>query len=239
MGPHSPGFDLDIKDQVGTDAWEHDFDSLLTVNAVPQFSTLRISNDHTSGQKKGKYSPMAAVADNDLAVGRIIAHLSESPVWKESVVFILEDDAQNGPDHIDAHRSPAFVAGPYVKRDAVIHSMYSTSGMLRTMELILGLPPMSQYDAAALPLYECFTSKPDVSPYKVKPAQIDLDQRNIAVNQSSLRSERFNFAKEDAVPDLDLNEVIWKSVKGEQAVMPAPKRSAFVILEKKKKDDDD
>lgn len=238
MGPHSPGFDLDIKDQVRTDAWEHDFDSLLTVNAVPQFSTLRISNDHTSGQKKGKYSPMAAVADNDLAVGRIIAHLSESPVWKESVVFILEDDAQNGPDHIDAHRSPAFVVGPYVKRDAVIHSMYSTSGMLRTMELILGLPPMSQYDAAALPLYECFTSKPDISPYKVKPAQIDLDQRNIAVNQSSMRSERFNFTKEDAVPDLDLNEVIWKSVKGEQAVMPAPKRSAFVILEKKKKDDD-
>ena len=239
MGPHSPGFDMNIKDQVRADAWQHDFDSLMTINAVPQFNTLRISDDHTSGQQKGKYSPIAAVADNDLAVGRIIEHLAQSPIWKESVVFILEDDAQAGPDHIDAHRSPAFVAGPFVKRNAVIHSMYSTTGMLRTIELILGLPPMSQYDAAALPFYECFTNKPDLTPYKVKPAQVDIEQRNIAINESSKRSELFNFAREDAAPDLDLNEVIWKSIKGENSIMPAPKRSAFVILEKKKKDDDD
>jgi len=235
----SPGFNLDISDQVRYAAWEHDFDSLVNKNAVPQFSTLRISNDHTSGQKKGKVAPDAAVADNDLAVGRMIEHLSKSPVWKESVVFILEDDAQNGPDHIDAHRSPAYVVGPYVKRNAVIHQMYSTSGMLRTMELILGLPPMSQYDAGALPLYNCFTNTSNVSAYAVKPAMIDIDKRNVADNNSSKRSESFNFAKEDAVPDLDLNEVIWKYVKGENSVMPAPKRSAFVLLEKKKKDDDD
>lgn len=239
MGPHSPGFDLDVTDQVRADAWEHDFDSLLTIKAVPQLSVLRISNDHTSGQRKGKISPMAAMADNDLAIGRIIEHLSNSPVWKESVVFILEDDAQNGPDHIDAHRSPAFIAGPYVKRDAVVHSMYSTSGMLRTIELILGLPPMSQYDAAAKPFYECFTSKADLTPYKCKPALYNLNQRNVAENKSSKLSEKFDFSKEDAAPDLALNQVIWKSVKGEDAVMPAPKRSAFVILEKKKKDDDD
>jgi hypothetical protein len=102
----------------------------------------------------------------------------------------------------------------------------------------LGLPPMSQYDAAAVPLYECFTNKADFAPFIAKPAQVDLEQRNIAVNESSKRSEYFNLAKEDAVPDLDLNEVIWKSVKGENSVMPAPKRSAFVILEKKKKDND-
>jgi YVTN family beta-propeller protein len=237
--PQSPGFNLDIKDQVRVDAWQHDFDSLLTINAVPQFNTIRISNDHTSGQKKGKISPVAAVADNDLAIGRFIEHLSQSPIWKESVVFILEDDAQNGPDHIDAHRSPAFVVGPYVKHNAVVHTMYSTSGFLRTMELILGLPPMSQYDAGAMPLYECFTSKADITPYKLKPAEVDLERRNIADNESSKRSELFNFAKEDAVPDLDLNEVVWKSVKGEHSVMPAPKRSAFVLLEQKKKDDDD
>jgi YVTN family beta-propeller protein len=239
MCPASPGFDMDITDQVRADAWQHDFDSLLNVGAVPQFSTLRISNDHTSGQKKGKVSPQAAVADNDLAVGRILEHLSHSPIWKESVVFILEDDAQNGPDHVDAHRSPAYVVGPYVKRNTAVHTMYSTSGFLRTMELILGLPPMSQYDAAAVPLFECFTSKPDFKPYTVKQPLIDLDTRNVANNESSRRSEQFNFAKEDAAPDLDLNEVVWKSVKGEHSVMPAPKRSAFVILEKKKKDDDD
>jgi YVTN family beta-propeller protein len=235
----SPGFDLNVKDVKRVDIWAHDFDSLLTINAVPHFNTVRISNDHTSGQRKGAISPIAAVADNDQAIGRFIEHLSKSSIWKESVVFILEDDAQNGPDHIDAHRSPVFVAGPYVKRNAVIHGMYSTSGVLRTMELILGLPPMSQYDAAAMPLYDCFTSKPDLSPYVTKPAQVDLEQRNIAVNESSKRSELFNFAKEDAAPDIDLNEVVWKYVKGEASVMPAPKRSAFVILEPKKEQDDD
>lgn len=235
----SPGFDMNIKDITREAIWEHDFDSLLTINAVPQFNTIRLGNDHTSGQRKGAHTPLAAVADNDLAVGRFVEHLSKSPLWKESVVFILEDDAQNGPDHVDAHRSPVFVVSPYIKRNAVIHSMYSTSGVLRTIELILGLPPMSQYDAAAMPLFECFTAKPDFSPYVAKAAQTDLEQRNVAVNESSRRSELFNLALEDAAPDLDLNEVVWKSVKGENSIMPAPKRSAFVILEKKKKDDDD
>ncbi|WP_345948510.1 bifunctional YncE family protein/alkaline phosphatase family protein [Mucilaginibacter sp. PAMB04274] len=239
VAPHSPGFNMDIKDVLRARLWAQDFDSLLNINAVPRFNTIRISNDHTSGQKKGKYSPTAAVADNDQAIGMILEHLSKSPVWKESVVFILEDDAQNGPDHVDAHRSPAFIAGPYVKRNAVVSQMYSTSGVLRTIELILGLPPMSQYDAAAIPLYECFTAKPDFSPYLKKQASVDLEKRNVAINESSKRSEFFNFAKEDAIPDLELNEVVWKYVKGEKAVMPAPKRSAFVILEAKKKGDDD
>jgi len=234
----SPSFDLDIKDVKREEIWAHDFDSLLSINKVPQFNSIRISNDHTSGQHKGAISPTAAVGDNDLAVGMLIEHLSKSQIWKESVVFILEDDAQNGPDHIDAHRSPAFVAGGFVKRNAVVHEMYSTSGILRTIELILGLPPMSQYDAAAKPLYECFSNKPDLTPYSAKPAEVDLEQRNVADNESSRRSQFFNLAKEDKAPDLDLNEVIWKSVKGENSVMPAPKRSAFVILEKKKKDDD-
>jgi len=235
----SPGFDLDITDITRETVWAHDFDSLLNINAVPRFNTIRISNDHTSGQKKGKISPIAAVADNDQGVGLMIEHLSHSPIWKESVVFVLEDDAQNGPDHIDAHRSPIYVAGPYVKHNAVVHNMYSTSGVLRTIELILGLPPMSQYDAAALPMYDCFGSTADLSPYLAKPAQVDLEKRNLADNESSRRSQLFNFAKEDKVPDLELNDVIWKYVKGENAVMPAPKRSAFVILEKKKKTDDD
>ena len=237
--PQSPGFDLGIKDIEREKIWEHDFDSLLSINAVPQFNSIRMGNDHTSGQRHGAISPIAAVADNDQGIGMLIAHLSKSSIWKESVVFILEDDAQNGPDHIDAHRSPVLVAGPYVKHDAVIHHMYSTSGVLRTIELILNLPPMSQYDAAALPLYDCFSDTPNMAPYVIKPAQVDLEQRNVAVNESSKKSDKFNFAEEDKVPDLELNEVIWKSVKGENAVLPAPKRSAFVILEQKKKQDDD
>ena len=237
--PPSPDFDLSVTDIKREQIWAHDFDSLLAVNAVPHFNSIRMSNDHTSGQHKGAISPIAAVADNDQGVGLMIDHLSKSSIWKESVVFVLEDDAQDGPDHVDAHRSPVYLAGPYVKHNAVIHDMYSTSGVLRTIELILGLPPMSQYDAAALPMYNCFTNKPDLTPYNVKPPQVNLEQRNVAVNESSKRSESFNLAKEDKVPDLDLNEVIWKYVKGENSEMPAPKRSAFVILEQKKKQDDD
>ena len=237
--PQSPGFDLDITDIKREQVWAHDFDSLVKINAVPQFNSIRICNDHTSGQHKGAISPIAAVADNDQGIGLMLDHLSKSPIWKESVVFILEDDAQNGPDHVDAHRSPVFVAGPYVKHNMAIHHMYSTSGVLRTIELILGLPPMSQYDAAALPLYDCFTNTPDMAIYNVKLPQVNLQQRNVAVNESSKKSASFNLAKEDKVPDLELNDVIWKSVKGENSIMPAPKRSAFVILEQKKKDDDD
>ena len=233
------GFNLDYTDVDRFAAFKHDFDSLVAINKVPQFNTIRVSNDHTSGQKKGKISPISAVADNDYALGQFVQHISESPVWKESLIVVLEDDAQNGPDHIDAHRSPAFIVSPYIKRKSVNHTMYSTSGMLRTMELILGLPPMSQYDAAAVPLFNCFTAKPDYTPYKVKQPGVSLEIRNTASNNSSKRSEAFNFAKEDAVPDLDLNEVVWKSVKGELSVMPAPRRSAFVKMEEKRKDDDD
>lgn len=233
-----PGFDLDIKDIDRLAIFKADFDSLLANHAVPQFNTIRLGNDHTSGQKIGKISPMAAMADNDLALGQLVEYLSHSPIWKESAIFVLEDDAQNGPDHVDAHRSPAFVISPYTKRNSVIHTPYSTSGMLRTIELILGLPPMSQYDAAAIPMSDCFTPVPDVKPYQARAAAINLEDRNLARNESSRRSEKWNFASEDAAPDLDLNEVVWKSVKGEDSIMPAPRRSGFVMTERKKKKDE-
>lgn len=232
-----PGYNLDIKDVDRISAFKADFDSLLSINSVAQFNTIRLGNDHTSGQRIGKPTPTAYLADNDLALGLLVEHISNSSIWNESAIFVLEDDAQNGPDHVDAHRSPAFVISPYVKRNSVNSSMYSTSGMLRTMELILGLPPMSQYDAAAVPLSDCFTNTPDFKPYTTKPANVDLNQRNTVWNKSAERSQEWNFAREDAAPDLDLNEVVWKSVKGEDSMMPAPRRSAFVKLEQKKKGD--
>ncbi|MEJ6979087.1 bifunctional YncE family protein/alkaline phosphatase family protein [Pedobacter sp. P351] len=234
-----PSYNLDIKDVDRIKVFKHDFDSLLAVGQVPQFNTIRIGNDHTSGQRKGKLSPISMVADNDLALGQLIEHISNSPVWKESAIFVLEDDAQNGPDHVDAHRSPAFVISPYIKMGSVNHTMYSTSGMLRTMELILGLPPMSQYDAAAKPLFDCFSNQPDLTAYKLRSAGVSLDVKNTANNTSAIRSEAFDFSREDLAPDLDLNEVVWKYVKGENSIMPAPKRSAFVKLEAKADDDDD
>lgn len=188
--------------------------------------------------RKGAYTPYAAVADNDLAVARFIEHISQSPIWKECAIFIVEDDAQNGPDHVDAHRSTAYVIGPYVKRHFTDHSMYSTSGLLRTMELILGLPPMSQYDAAAVPMFRSFTSTPDFTPYTVIPANVDIDERNTASNNLAKESAKFNLAVEDAAPDIPFNEVIWKSIKGENSVMPAPRHSAFLKLQQKTDDDD-
>ena len=237
--PGYSSWDLNIQDVEREKVWEHDFDSLAAAGRVPRFNTVRFGNDHTSGMAKGAYSPEAAVADNDQAVGRFIGHLSQSNIWKESVVFILEDDAQNGPDHVDAHRSIAFVAGPFVKRRFVDHTMYSTSSMLRTIELILGLPPMSQYDAAATPMWRCFMEKPDFTPFAARPNKVSIDTRNAAVNDLSRMSETFNLAELDAVPERQFNEVLWKGIKGMDAEMPAPRRSAFVRSAPEAEDDDD
>ncbi|MHB1921674.1 MAG: bifunctional YncE family protein/alkaline phosphatase family protein [Chitinophagaceae bacterium] len=233
-----PGWDLGILDTYREKIWERDFDSLVAANALPHFNSIYLPDDHTSGLARGAYSPIALVADNDEALGRIIDHLSHSPIWKKSAVFVLEDDAQNGPDHVDAHRSTAFVISPYVKRHSVNHEMYSTSGMLRTLELILGLPPMSQYDAAATPMWKCFTATPDFTPYHYIQPRVNTHQRNLAWNKSMKLSATFDLSRADAVPDRELNAVIWKSVKGENSIPPPPTRSAFVRCTPNEKDGD-
>ncbi len=236
--PRYPGWNLDIQDTYRERVFEHDFDSLVRIGAVRHFNTVYLPNDHTSGMSKGDYTPMAYVADNDLALGRLVDHISHSPIWGQTAIFVLEDDAQDGPDHVDAHRSVAYVISPYIKRHAVNHTLYSTTGLLRTMELILGLPPMSQYDAAATPMYACFGATPDTTAYTAHPALTDNNARNKGGTSSAILSAGFDLSKADAVPDKVLNEVIWKSVKGENSAMPAPKRSAFVQVSAKKEEDD-
>jgi DNA-binding beta-propeller fold protein YncE len=228
--PYYTSWDESVRDTTRFYQWKKEFDSLLAINAVPKFNSLRFINDHTEGARIGKPTPFAHVADNDLAVGMFVEYLSQNPIWKETAIFIVEDDAQNGPDHVDAHRSTAYLAGGFVKRKFIDHTMYSTSSMLRTMELILGLPPMSQYDAAALPMYKCFNTTPDLSPFKSVAANIDLNEKNVKNTASARLSETFDFSKEDRIPDLVFSEVIWKTVKGEQSIMPAPRRSAFVQM---------
>lgn len=238
--PYFTGWDESVRDTVRVSQWKRDFDSLVAINQLPRLNTVRLINDHTEGLRKGKPTPFAHVADNDLAVGLFIEHLSKSPVWKESVVFIIEDDAQNGPDHVDAHRSTAYLAGPFVKRGFVDHTMYSTTSMLRTIELILGMPPMTQYDAAATPMYRCFTNQPDYTSFTHLPANINLNDKNGVDNILSKLSEGFDLSKEDAVPDLLFNEVLWKGIKGMHRPFPGPRRAAFVQLKKSgEKDDDD
>ena len=226
--PYYTGWDLGVRDTVRVSQWKQEFDSLLAVNALPRFSTVRLGNDHTEGLKKGKPTPFAHVADNDLAVGEFVEHLSKSPIWAQSVVFILEDDAQNGPDHVDAHRSPVYIAGGLVKRHFVDHTMYSTSSVLRTIELILGLPPMTQYDAAATPLWRCFQVQPDLNVFHALPANVDLGEKNIAWNEMARKSAGLDFTKEDRIPDNLFNEILWKGIRGMDARVPAPSRAAFV-----------
>lgn len=236
--PYYTGWDLNVKDTTRFNQWRREFDSLVAVNKLPQLNTLRFGNDHTEGLRKGRPSPFAFVADNDLAVGLFVEHLSKSPVWKESVVFIVEDDAQNGADHVDAHRSTAYVAGGFVKRGFVDHTMYSTTSMIRTIELILGLPPMSQYDAAATPMWQCFSATPDLTPFNALPNQVDLTDKNIALSEWQRRSEAFNLTREDAAPDLEFNRVLWHGIKGDHVPFPAPKRAAFLKVVKEEDDDD-
>ncbi|MBF9219960.1 alkaline phosphatase family protein [Hymenobacter ruricola] len=237
------GFNLKVKDVDREKVWEQDFDQLVAAGKLPDLSIIRLPNDHTYGARKGELHPWSYAADNDLALGRLIEHLSQSPVWKESVVMIVEDDAQNGPDHVDAHRSTAYLIGPYIRRHAVVHTAYTTSGMLRTLELILGLPPMSQYDAAALPLWACFTPKPNFKPYALRPATTPQDVRNTAFNAPARRALKFDMRREDAAPDLAFNENIWQAIRGERSRMPAPRRAAFLReakaeREEEKSDDD-
>lgn len=134
--PTFPSYNLSIQDTTRLSIWKKEFEQMVKENRVPKFNSLRMGNDHTEGLRIGRPTPYAHVADNDLAVGQLIETLAKSPIWNETAVFILEDDAQNGADHVDAHRSTAYVAGGFVKRNFVDHTMYTTSSMLRTMELI-------------------------------------------------------------------------------------------------------
>jgi len=228
VSPTYRGFDLNYKDVDRAAAWIKEFDELEKEGAIPQFEVIRLPNDHTIGTQVGMPTPMAYVADNDLALGLIVERISHSSIWKESAIFVVEDDAQNGPDHVDAHRTVALVISPYAKRHAVDHTLYSTTSMIKTMEMILGLPPMTQFDSAATAMCASFTSAPDFTPFKHQIPKVDLNEVNTAEAYGSKRSAEFNFALEDRAPDLEFNEIIWKAVRGKTSEMPPPVRGAFI-----------
>ncbi len=175
------------------------------------------------------------MADNDLAVGMFIEALSNSPIWNETAVFILEDDAQNGADHVDAHRSTAYVAGGFVKRGFIDHTPYTTSSMLRTMELILGMGPMTQYDAAATPMWRCFDSFARPFDFKAIIPSVSLKETNLGRNEWQKKSEQFNFAKEDSNNDVEFNKVLWHALKGDLP-FPGPRRAAFLSVKTEEED---
>jgi len=227
--PYYRSYDLDYLDIDRAKRFIEEFEELVREKELPSFIIMSLPNDHTAGTRTGSYTPRAMVADNDLALGMVIEAVSKSPVWKETTIFVVEDDAQNGPDHVDAHRTVALVASPYTRGRGKDSTFYSTASMLRTMELILGLQPMSQFDAGARPMYNAFRSTPDTRPYECRPVPEEMRFRKNSPDAWGIElSARLNLEKQDAADDILFNEIIWRSIKGGDSPMPAPVRAAFV-----------
>ena len=194
---------------------------------MPKLMFLRLGNDHTSGTAAGKIAPFSAMADNDSALGMIVEAVSKSKFWPQTAIFVLEDDAQNGPDHVDSHRSPAFISSPYTRRDGFIDSsMYNTTSMLRTMELICRPSPHDRVRRSAPDL--CGTPSlrsPIHAPTWPRAARIPLDERNPALSATAARSARLDFSEADRIDDDELNDILWRAIRKSEP--PAPVRSYF------------
>jgi hypothetical protein len=236
IDPNYPPFDLSIPDARRVEAWLKEFREYEKNGDLPSLSILRLGGDHTAYARAGFPTPRSMIAENDQALGSIVEAISKSRFWKESAIFVLEDDAQNGPDHVDAHRSVALVASPYARRRLVDSEFATTCGMLRTIELILKLPPMSQCDAAAAPLYGAFQAKADLTPYRRRQARVPVDEMNDPASPQARASLSLDLEEADRVPDIAGNEILWKAVRGEDCPMPPPVRAAFV---RPLRDDDD
>jgi DNA-binding beta-propeller fold protein YncE len=218
-------FDLDYPDVERAKVFLEDLKQFEASGTMPRFMILRLGNDHTNGTTAGKLAPLSSFADNDYALGMIVEGVSKSRFWAKTAIFSIEDDAQNGPDHVDSHRSVMLVASPYTRRGIVDSTMYNQSSVMRTMELILGLRPMTQFDAAAHPLAGAFGSTADTRPYVAETPRISLTDRNPANTALAARSRGLDFDDADRVDDDELNEILWAAIKG--SPMPPPVRSYF------------
>ncbi|MGP8235668.1 MAG: bifunctional YncE family protein/alkaline phosphatase family protein, partial [Limisphaerales bacterium] len=223
------GWDMDVPDVRRAATFINEFRRYEASGDWPSLIIIGLPNDHTSGTDPGSPTPAAQVADNDLAFGQIVDAISHSRYWADTCILAIEDDPQSGWDHVSGYRTTAYVISPYCKRGAVVKTQYNQTSLLRTMELILGLPPMNQMDATATPMFDCFTSPPDFSPYTVVTNNVPLDQMNPAVKKISdavLRhdayvSSHLPFEKADQCPDDVLNQILWRAMKGTRIPYPA------------------
>jgi DNA-binding beta-propeller fold protein YncE len=219
------GFDLAYPDVDRAKVFLADLAEFEKSGQMPRFITMRLGNDHTSGTSPGKIAPLSAMADNDYALGLIVEALSKTRFWPNTAIFVIEDDAQNGPDHVDSHRSAALVLSPYTRRGIVDSTMYNTTSVLRTMELILGVRPMTHFDAGARPMSAAFGSAPDTHSYEAVKPRHSLDERNPAGSPTAARSLRMDFSEADLIDDDELNAILWRAIRGTDP--PAPVRSIF------------
>jgi YVTN family beta-propeller protein len=221
--PSYPPFDLRIRDQRRVDAWLEEFRGFERSGTLPALEVLHLPGDHTAGVRPGWVTPRASMADNDLALGRIVEALSRSPFWRNTVVFVLEDDAQDGPDHVDSHRSVLSVISAW-SRGGIVHRFVNTTDVLATIEEILGLRPLSQFDRYGRPLREFWRPAPDLTPYTaLVPAQ-PLSEVNVARGPDARASARMDLAQADRVDDDAFSRILWRALKGRDAPYPAPRR---------------
>jgi YVTN family beta-propeller protein len=207
------GFDLDYPDQQRFEEWKKEFDEQVRTDSFPQFTYITLPNDHTKGTGVGNPDPRSFVADNDYATGEIVEAISHSKYWADTVIFMLEDDSQSGADHIDSHRTVGTVIGPYVRRHYVSHTRFDMASMHRTMELILGLPPMSQFDQMAIPMRELFTDTPDLTPYTSVPVSFPMTLTRAGAPGADISAQQ-DWSRPDRVPDELLNQLLWDYLKG-------------------------
>jgi YVTN family beta-propeller protein len=210
--------------------WKRDFDGWVKDGEMPKFQMLRLGRDHTSGTRPGIAAPQAMVADNDYAIGEVVDAVSHSPFWKSTAIFVVEDDAQAGYDHVDCHRSPGYVISPFVKKSIRDSRFYNTDSMLHTMERILGLPPMNRYDATA-PVLDIWTKTPDNdAPFDaILPSESILRQVNTATAYRADDSKRLTFEVADSVPDQVLNDILWHAIKGVNVPAPLIRNSVLTV----------
>ncbi len=216
-----------VRDTENVETFLEEFREFEKAGNLPNFIVMSLGEDHTTGTALGTFTPQACVASNDLALGRLVEAVTKSKYWPETAIFVIEDDAQNGPDHVDAHRTIGLVISPYTRRKHLDSTQYSTVSMMRTMELILGLPPLSQFDAGATPMFGSFTDTPDLAPYTHLPAQIDVNAKNTALAYGAERSSKMDFSEYDKINDFELNEILWRAIKGPDAPLPPAVRRAI------------
>jgi len=210
------------RDMNKVQCWIDDLRAAEKTGVLPRFTIMSLGEDHTRGTTPGAFTPDASVASNDIGLGKIVETASRSRFWREMAIFVIEDDAQNGPDHVDAHRTVGFVISPWCKRGFVDSTLYTTASMIRTMELILGLPPLTQYDAGATPMFNCFRRGATLSPYRPLTPKVDLYTKNTEKSPFALQSQQMDFDEYDRAPEDELNRILWYVTKGPDAPYPAP-----------------
>jgi DNA-binding beta-propeller fold protein YncE len=233
------GWEMSVPDQYRADFVIRELKEFERKGEYPNLVLICLPNDHTSGTSPACPTPASCVADNDLAFGRIVEALSHSRFWNKMAIFAIEDDPQAGWDHISGYRTTAYCASPYAKRNAVVSTQYNTTSVIRTIEQILGLPPMNQFDASATPMFDCFSDEPNLTPFESIESRVPLDQMNpdakaigdAVLREDALVSAQLNFREVDKAPEDLLNRILWRSRMG--SAVPYPEWAIGLV------DDDD